>query len=142
VLSRGDAGGARVFHDFLEGGVARIPDAEIGRLKEQVSLVSLAEARGVTLRQTGADLTGCCPFHQDRSPSLVISPGKSLWHCLGARQAGGRRDRLGDAGGGRVVPARGGAAARRAARHLGRAGAEVVHGPQAGLAAGQDGSGQ
>jgi DNA primase len=69
--------------------VARIPEAEIGRLKEQVSLVSLAEAAGVALRKTGADLTGCCPFHEDGTPSLVISPGKNLWHCLGACQAGG-----------------------------------------------------
>lgn len=54
--------------------MARIPEAEIGRLKEQVSLVSLAEAAGVTLRKTGADLIGCCPFHEDSTPSLVISP--------------------------------------------------------------------
>jgi DNA primase len=43
--------------------MARVPDAEIERLKGEVSLVSLAEAAGVTLRKTGADLTGCCPFH-------------------------------------------------------------------------------
>jgi DNA primase catalytic core len=74
---------------FSGGGVARVPEAEIGRLKEQVSLVSLAEAAGVVLRRTGSDLTGCCPFHEDGTPSLVISPGKNLWHCLGACQAGG-----------------------------------------------------
>jgi DNA primase len=71
------------------GGVARIPEELIGRLKDRVSLVSLAEAAGVTLRKTGSDLTGCCPFHEDGTPSLVISPGKNLWHCLGACQAGG-----------------------------------------------------
>ena len=48
-----------------EVAVARIPEAEIERLKEQVSLVSLAEAAGVALRRTGEDLTGCCPFHED-----------------------------------------------------------------------------
>jgi DNA primase len=69
--------------------VARIPEAEIGRLKAEVSLVSLAEAAGVTLRKTGSDLAGCCPFHEDDTPSLVISPAKNLWHCLGACQAGG-----------------------------------------------------
>ena len=30
-----------------------------------------------------------CPFHDDREPSLVISPKKNLWHCLGACQRGG-----------------------------------------------------
>jgi DNA primase catalytic core len=69
--------------------VARIPDDLVERLKAEVSLVSLAEAAGVTLRRTGADLTGCCPFHEDGTPSLVISPARNLWHCLGACQAGG-----------------------------------------------------
>jgi DNA primase len=69
--------------------VARIPEAEIERLKAEVSLVSLAEAAGVTLRRTGSDLSGCCPFHEDSTPSLVISPERNLWHCLGACQAGG-----------------------------------------------------
>src|SRR5258708_7209373 len=71
--------------------VARVPEAEIERLKAEVSLLSLAEAAGVELRKAGADLTGRCPFQDDRSPSLVISPGKNLWHCLclGACQAGG-----------------------------------------------------
>jgi DNA primase catalytic core len=69
--------------------VARIPDAEIERLKAEVSLVSLAEAAGVQLRKTGSDFTGCCPFHEDGTPSLVISPARNLWHCLGACQAGG-----------------------------------------------------
>ena len=36
-----------------------------------------------------ADLLGLCPFHDDHEPSLVISPEKNLWHCLGACQAGG-----------------------------------------------------
>jgi len=28
-------------------------------------------------------------IHDDREPSLVITPAKNLWHCLGACQAGG-----------------------------------------------------
>ncbi len=69
--------------------MARVPEAEIGRLKEQVPLVWLAEAAGVVLARAGADLAGRCPFHEDGTPSLVISPGKNLWLCLGACQAGG-----------------------------------------------------
>ena len=69
--------------------MARIPGGLVERLKAEVSLASLAEAAGVTLRKTGADLTGCCPFHEDSTPSLVISPARNLWHCLGACQAGG-----------------------------------------------------
>ena len=67
----------------------RIPDETIERLKREVSLERLAEARGVKLVRHGADLHGLCPFHDDRSPSLVISPKKNVWNCLGACQAGG-----------------------------------------------------
>ncbi|MBL8242537.1 MAG: hypothetical protein JNM66_34240 [Bryobacterales bacterium] len=69
--------------------MARIPDEEIERLKREVSLERLAEARGVVLTRHGADLIGLCPFHDDRESSLVITPDKNLWHCLGACQAGG-----------------------------------------------------
>ena len=67
----------------------RIPDETIERLKQEVSLERLAEARGIKLARHGADLIGLCPFHDDREPSLVISPKKNLWHCLGACKAGG-----------------------------------------------------
>ena len=69
--------------------MARVPEAEISRLKREVSVAPLVEARGVKLRRHGKDLIGLCPFHDDREPSLVVSPAKNLWHCLGACQAGG-----------------------------------------------------
>jgi DNA primase len=69
--------------------MARIPDEEVERLKREVSLERLAEARGVELKRHGADLIGLCPFHEDHSPSLVISSKKNLWNCLGACRRGG-----------------------------------------------------
>jgi len=69
--------------------MARIPDEEIEQIKSRISLARLAEAKDVKLKQHGADLIGLCPFHDDRSPSLVITPEKNLWHCLGACQTGG-----------------------------------------------------
>jgi DNA primase len=69
--------------------MARIPAGVIEHLKETVSMQRLAEARGVELKRHGADLHGRCPFHDDKTPSLVITPAKNLWHCLGACQAGG-----------------------------------------------------
>ncbi len=68
--------------------MARVPEVEIEKLKAKVSVQRLAEARGIDLRRHGADLHGLCPFHDDRNPSLVISPAKNLWHCLGACQRG------------------------------------------------------
>lgn len=69
--------------------MARIPDDELERLKRETDLVRLVQAAGVQLRRHGANLVGRCPFHEDRSPSLVVTPGKHLWNCLGACQAGG-----------------------------------------------------
>ena len=69
--------------------MARIPDEQIERLKQEVSLISLVERQGITLKKHGKDYLGLCPFHDDKEPSLVISPEKNLWHCLGACQTGG-----------------------------------------------------
>jgi DNA primase len=69
--------------------MARIPEAEIERIKTEVSVQRLAEARGIKLERHGADLIGLCPFHADSAPSLVITPSKNLWHCLGACRTGG-----------------------------------------------------
>jgi DNA primase len=69
--------------------MARIPEEVIERLKEEVSLQRLVELAGVELRQQGKDLVGLCPFHEERTGSLVVSPEKNLWHCMGACQAGG-----------------------------------------------------
>jgi DNA primase len=69
--------------------MARVPDAELARLKAEVSVQRLVEGVGVELRRQGKDLVGRCPFHEDGTPSLVVSPAKNLWHCLGACQAGG-----------------------------------------------------
>ena len=69
--------------------MARIPNDEIERLKREISVERLALARGVKLAKHGEDLLGLCPFHDDKAPSLVVSPEKNLWHCLGACQSGG-----------------------------------------------------
>lgn len=67
----------------------RIPNAELERLKTEVSLERLVEARGIVLKPRGADLVGLCPFHEDREPSLVVTPAKNLWHCFGCGLGGG-----------------------------------------------------
>ncbi len=81
--------------------MARIPQEQIDWIKQDVSLAGLAECQGIDLKRHGADLIGLCPFHDDKNPSLVISPEKNLWHCLGACQTGGsvidwvmKRDRV------------------------------------------------
>jgi DNA primase catalytic core len=72
--------------------MARIPQAEIERLKAEVSVERLVEASGIALRRAGKDLLGRCPFHEDAQASLVVTPAKNLWHCFGCQSGGGPID--------------------------------------------------
>ncbi len=69
--------------------MARIPDAELERLKHEVSLARLIEGQGLVLISQGKDLACRCPWHEgDDTPSCVSSPKTNLWHCFGC-DAGG-----------------------------------------------------
>ena len=43
----------------------------------------------VTLRRTGGNHMGLCPFHNERSPSFSVSEDKQVYHCFGCKKAGG-----------------------------------------------------
>ena len=72
--------------------MARIPQAEIDKLRSEVSVERLVTAAGILLKKSGKDLLGTCPFHDDAEPSLVITPLKNLWHCFGCQTGGGPID--------------------------------------------------
>jgi DNA primase len=72
--------------------MARIPPEELERLKAEVSVEHLVAASGVALKAAGKDLLGRCPFHEDREASLVVTPGKNLWHCFSCQIGGGPID--------------------------------------------------
>ncbi|MGB2793772.1 MAG: CHC2 zinc finger domain-containing protein [Candidatus Acidiferrales bacterium] len=58
------------------------------KLKREISIERLAEARGIPLRRSGRNLMGLCPFHNDTHPSLSIDPVKNEWHCFGCGRGG------------------------------------------------------
>jgi DNA primase len=72
--------------------MARIPEAQIERLKESVPVARLVEASGIELKKGGKDMLGRCPFHEDATASLVVTPAKNLWHCFGCGVGGGPID--------------------------------------------------
>ena len=58
----------------------RIPQDELDRLKAEVDLPALIRAKGIELKPHGEkDLVGRCPFHDDKTPSLIVTPAKGLW---------------------------------------------------------------
>ena len=53
--------------------MARIPDAELERLKREVSLARLIEGQGLRLVSQGKDLACRCPWHEgDDTPSCIV----------------------------------------------------------------------
>jgi DNA primase catalytic core len=72
--------------------MARIAESEIERLKTDVSLLTLIEQSGLTPTRQGKDWAVCCPFHEDATPSLVVTPSKNLFRCFGCGASGGPID--------------------------------------------------
>ena len=75
--------------------MARIPQSDLERLKEEISVQRLVESAGIEVKRAGKDWLGRCPFHDDREASLVVTPGKNLWHCFGCQIGGGPIDWVG-----------------------------------------------
>ena len=69
----------------------RIPEALIESIKRDVGCVAVLEARGLEFvaHGGGGDVVCRCPFHDDRTPSLIVSVAKNLWRCHGACGIGG-----------------------------------------------------
>jgi DNA primase len=42
----------------------------------------------IAVKQAGTNFKAVCPFHNEKSPSLVISPAKQIWHCFGCGKGG------------------------------------------------------
>ncbi len=68
--------------------MARIPDSELERLKQEVSLLRLIQAQGHSLQKRGKDWAMRCIFHEDATASLVVTESKNLYHCFGCNAAG------------------------------------------------------
>lgn len=57
-------------------------EAERKALCDKVELHELI-GRAVPLKRVGKEYQACCPFHDERSPSFTIAPGKGFYHCFG-----------------------------------------------------------
>ena len=65
-----------------------IPDSKIEEIRERTDLVALVTRHGVELKKSGRSLKGCCPFHQEKTPSFYVYPETRRYKCFGC-QAGG-----------------------------------------------------
>ena len=53
-------------------------------------IASIEEVVGeyVTLKRAGANFKGLCPFHDDKSPSMSVSPSKGIFKCFSCGEGG------------------------------------------------------
>lgn len=68
--------------------MARLADEVINRIKQDVSLLRLVESQGHTVTRQGKDYVVCCPFHEENTPSCIISPKTNLFNCFGCGTGG------------------------------------------------------
>ena len=59
-----------------------IPPAFVHDLLSRVDIADVV-GRHVQLRKGGANLSGLCPFHAEKTPSFSVSPTRQTYHCFG-----------------------------------------------------------
>ena len=64
-----------------------IPQSFIQELLARADVVEIV-GRHVQLKKTGANFSGLCPFHSEKSPSFTVSPTKQFFHCFGCGKHG------------------------------------------------------
>ena len=75
-----------------------IPDSFKQDLLNRIDIVEVV-GRYVQLKKAGANLSGLCPFHDERTPSFTVSPAKQFYHCFGCQKHGNAIGFLMDYGG-------------------------------------------
>ena len=64
-----------------------IDHATIERIKDAANIVEVV-SEFVTLRRSGANYKGLCPFHDEKTPSFYVSPARGMCHCFGCGRGG------------------------------------------------------
>lgn len=62
--------------------------AQVARVKDAYDIVDYVDSHGVSLSPSGTAYKGLCPFHNDKTPSLVVDPVRQSYHCFGCGASG------------------------------------------------------
>lgn len=64
-----------------------IDDKVIERVRSSSDILEII-SQYVSLKKTGINYMGLCPFHSEKTPSFTVSPSKQLFHCFGCGEGG------------------------------------------------------
>ncbi len=64
-----------------------IPDAVIRQIQDRLDIVEIVSGY-LVLRRAGRNFKACCPFHGEKTASLMVSPDKQIFHCFGCGVGG------------------------------------------------------
>ena len=59
----------------------------VEKIKDAANIVDVV-SEFVTLKKSGANYKGLCPFHNEKTPSFSVHPGKQVFHCFGCGEGG------------------------------------------------------
>ena len=64
-----------------------IPQETVNRILDAAQITDVV-GDFVTLKKRGANHMACCPFHNEKTPSFVVSPSKGIYKCFGCGTSG------------------------------------------------------
>lgn len=64
-----------------------IPGYLIDQIRQSNNIVEVI-SEYLPLKKTGSNFKALCPFHQEKTPSFIVSPQKEIFHCFGCGEGG------------------------------------------------------
>jgi len=67
--------------------MSMIPDDKVQEVRERAAIQDVV-ADYVSLKKSGANYLGLCPFHGEKTPSFNVNPARAIFHCFGCGVGG------------------------------------------------------